>query len=228
MHTFTGWRQPRIMRLLKLERLAFMGDSAPDTRNSPLAIEGMESLFEGSVPGSISQKQSEEPGSESIDTRAIEVVSTEEAARRLGISSRAVIKRLKNGSLRGFRDDSKQRAEWRIYWNEPSSEPKGTSSFEGTQSGTRERTGSSNGTGSQESYGTGSLSYLMELNKQLLEQVQALTYRNGYLESQLSEREKDITERDEKMRLLTDSQHKRGSWLRFWSWFTGQKETKHV
>jgi hypothetical protein len=62
-------------------------------------------------------------------------------------------------------------------------------------------------------------SYLVDLNTRLLEQIQALTYRNGYLESQLSEREKDIIERDERMKLLTDSQHKPGWWAKFSSWF---------
>ena len=46
----------------------------------------------------------------------------------------------------------------------------------------------------------------------LMDQLNALTYRNGYLESKLEEREKEV-------QLLTDSQHKRGWWARFASWF---------
>lgn len=52
----------------------------------------------------------------------------------------------------------------------------------------------------------------LELIKQLQEQVQAASYRNGYLESKLEEREKDI-------KLLTDSQHKSSWWSQFSRWF---------
>jgi len=198
-----------------------MGDPAFDIRNNPLSTEGMENLFEVVEPGSSMQNQSKEPGSEPTNILAVEVVSTDEAARRLGISTRAVIKRLKRGSLTGFRDDSKSRAEWRIYWNEPGSEPDGTKSLKGIITENAEQTSSLKGTQDPEEFGTGSSIYLVELNKNLLEQVQALTYQNGYLESQLTEREKDITERDEKLKLLTDSKHKQGWWHRFGAWFIG-------
>jgi hypothetical protein len=195
-----------------------MSDTARDYQTIESAsTEGMDALFDGSVPGSVL----EEPGTEPCSTSAVEVVSTDEAARRLGISTRAVIKRLKTGALKGFREDSKPRAEWRIYWTEPGSEPGRTGSFEGTSKGTSEPVDSdkANLEGQESEVGS---SYLVELNTRLLEQIQALTYRNGYLESQLSEREKDIIERDEKMKLLTDSQHKGGWWARFSSWFFGR------
>jgi len=56
-------------------------------------------------------------------------------------------------------------------------------------------------------------SKLAESNNQL----QAASYRNGYLESQLQERDKEI-------KLLSDSQKKDGRWHRIWNWFTGQSE----
>jgi hypothetical protein len=192
-----------------------VGESASEIKNDPLAMEGLETLFDGSEPGSAMRNQDEEPSSEPVNTESIEVVSTEEAANRLGISSRAVIKRLKSGALHGYRDESKQRAEWKIYWKEPTPEPKGTNNG----------TGSSNQTGRQEPNGTGSASYLVDLNKQLLDQLQVLTYRNGFLESQLLERQRDIEKRDAELKLLTDSQHnEQGWWTRFCSWFMGQKE----
>jgi hypothetical protein len=52
------------------------------------------------------------------------------------------------------------------------------------------------------------------------DQLQALTYQNGFLESQLLERQRDIEKQDEQLKLLTDSQHNRqGWWTRFCSWF---------
>ena len=198
--------------------LAAMSDTARDYQTIDSAsLNGLDDIFVGSEPSS-DDKGLKELGSEPFNSRAVEVVSTEEAARRLGISTRAVIKRLKTGSMKGFRDQSKPRAEWRIYWAEPGSEPSSVGSFGGTVSGTSESVGSSEPTCGSPVADNGS-DYLIELNKKLLEQLQALTYRNGYLESQLSEREKDIVERDQQMKLLTDSQHKGGWWAKFSSWF---------
>lgn len=197
-----------------------MSDTARDYQiPNSVTTEGLDELFADSVPGSFMANQVAEPGSEPVDSSAVELVSTEEAAKRLGISARAVIKRLKSGSLRGFRDNSKHRAEWRIYWSEPSSEPGGTDHSDGSFCGTEAKNGTFKGTEEQDRFGTDAPLYLVELNKQLLEQVQLLTYHKGYLESQLAEREKDIIERDAKLLMLTDSQHKLGWWAKFSSWF---------
>jgi hypothetical protein len=48
--------------------------------------------------------------------------------------------------------------------------------------------------------------------KELKQQLQGASYRNGYLEAQLEGRDRDI-------KLLTDSRSKRGWWARFSSWF---------
>lgn len=60
-----------------------------------------------------------------------------------------------------------------------------------------------------------------EIMKELLAKLEVLTYRNGYLESQLRERENDLAERDQQIKLLTDSQHKPGWWSRFKKWCAG-------
>lgn len=60
-----------------------------------------------------------------------------------------------------------------------------------------------------------------ELAKALLDmahQLQHATYRNGWLESKLEELQKDIEQRDQAIKLLTDSQHKTTWWHRFKSW----------
>lgn len=56
------------------------------------------------------------------------------------------------------------------------------------------------------------LGIMEQENQQLKQQLQGATFRNGYLEAQLEGRDRDI-------KLLTDSQHKRGWWARFSSWF---------
>ena len=56
------------------------------------------------------------------------------------------------------------------------------------------------------------LSVFQRENQELKGQLQGATYRNGYLESKLEDREQQI-------KLLTDSQHKGGWWAKFSSWF---------
>jgi hypothetical protein len=55
----------------------------------------------------------------------------------------------------------------------------------------------------------------LELIRDLQNQLQAASFRNGYLESQLENQREQI-------KLLTDSQHKGGWWARFSSWFFGR------
>lgn len=51
--------------------------------------------------------------------------------------------------------------------------------------------------------------------RELQMKLESLTFRNGYLESKLEERETQI-------KLLTDSQHKSSWWAGFRKWFLGQ------
>ena len=57
---------------------------------------------------------------------------------------------------------------------------------------------------------------LIKANQDLIAKLEALTFRNGYLEAQNESYQ-------EQVKLLTDSQHRRSRLSRFWSWFTGQK-----
>ncbi|MBA3858195.1 MAG: hypothetical protein C0507_14920 [Cyanobacteria bacterium PR.3.49] len=64
-----------------------------------------------------------------------------------------------------------------------------------------------------------------ELAKAFVEmsnKLQHATYRNGWLESKLEELQKDVEQRDQAIKLLTDSQHKPAWWRRFYSWFIGR------
>lgn len=60
------------------------------------------------------------------------------------------------------------------------------------------------------------LDRLIELLAEKDRKLEAATYRVGYLESRLEDRESQI-------KLLTDSQHKGGWWARFSSWFFGSR-----
>lgn len=53
-----------------------------------------------------------------------------------------------------------------------------------------------------------------EYSRVLCDKLDAASYRNGYLEAQLAEKETHI-------KLLTDGQHKPGWWSQFCAWFMG-------
>jgi hypothetical protein len=117
----------------------------------------------------------------------------EEAIRKLGITRRTAFRKLKKGELTGYKLEGPYGPEWRIY--------------------PVELTGDSG-----ECHVTTPV--IPEVNTQyLIEQLQAklegATYRIGYLESKLEER-------DSQIKLLTDSQHKTGWWDRFSSWLKAQ------
>lgn len=168
----------------------------PKVGTTLVTTEGMDELFR---PGTTEGTEPTER-SGTVESEAVEVITTDEAAKRLGITTRAVLKRLATGSLSGFRDSTKKKAEWRVHWyrtNEP----------EAANSDGRSGTGSEAIPKSSES-----LRYLTEQNQKLIEQNQTLIYRNGYLEAQLAEK-------DVQLKLLTDNQkHRTGWWSRFSTW----------
>lgn len=194
-----------------------MFQPATEKKIDSTSVDGLEEVFITSEPVTTSSEVSEPP--EVIGSTASELLNTEEAAKRLGISSRAVINRLKAGSLPGKLVQGKYRKEWRVSWdavpksseeppeikieNSEPSEAADRNASEGLRSSSERSEGSSDST---------AILGLLEQNKRLMDQLNALTYRNGYLESKLEEREREV-------KLLTDSQKRQGRWARFASWF---------
>jgi excisionase family DNA binding protein len=194
------------MHLFTLERLVFMGDSAVDITNNPLAIKGLEILFEpvdspgqdfdttkDSTPQDIATAQIT-PGQDS------EVLWTvDEAAAHLGISSKTVLRRLQKGTLKGHKVAGQFGLEWRVAQDTPGqiANPAQDKSGQDTIEIVRLKT---------------TVELMSAEMKELKQQLQGASYRNGYLEAQLEGREHEI-------KLLTDSQHKRGWFARFASWF---------
>lgn len=183
-----------------------MGDSAVDITNNPLAIKGLEILFEpvdspgqdfdttkDSTPQDIATAQIT-PGQDS------EVLWTvDEAAAHLGISSKTVLRRLQKGTLKGHKVAGQFGLEWRVAQDTPGqiANPAQDKSGQDTIEIVRLKT---------------TVELMSAEMKELKQQLQGASYRNGYLEAQLEGREHEI-------KLLTDSQHKRGWFARFASWF---------
>lgn len=190
-----------------------MSEPAAEIKVDPVSTEGLEDVFATSEASESPDRGAEHTSEVFGSSR--EVITTEEAAQRLGISARAVINRLKAGTLAGQRVEGKYRTEWRIFW-----EPRNTSEqVPEITVGTSDHSEEASEDG-VESFGSvpksgEALSLVLGQNRQLMEQVNALTYRNGYLEAKLEERNMSI-------KLLTDSQRKGGWWVRFCSWFVGR------
>ena len=115
----------------------------------------------------------------------------EQAAKAIGKSIRTVRRMLQEGTLSGYKVPGKRRDEWRVkpvkvaQSNTVIIPGKAVSSVENDR--------------------------LWDLVKQQAEKIEALSVRNGWLESQLQERDKEI-------KLLTDSQHKAKWWQRLVRW----------
>lgn len=183
-----------------------MGDLALDTTTDPLAIEGFEHVLEtDDVTVSDSVQAATRTMSDTVGQVIGEKVSITEAAIRLGVSERTIQRRITRGQLVTEKD-----AAGRVYVVCP------------TQSDTLSvSVGQPTSVDSQQSDTVGhsesksDQDQLWEMVRTQATKIEALTARNGWLESQLHERQEDIKE----LKLLTDSQNKRGWWARFASWF---------
>jgi hypothetical protein len=202
-----------------------MGEPAPNKPNNPLAIEGFEEVFDSSE---VCDSGSEHFGTVGDSTSEVfgtarEVLTTTEAAARLGISSRAVINRLKAGTLAGERAPGRFKEEWRVFFAElpkcsevSTSEPAETSESVKQTSEVRSETSEERGNHARP---TTELSTGQQIFSELLsahtEQIKTQNELIKYLAEQLKER-------DSQIKLLTDSQHKPSWWNRFSSWFLGK------
>lgn len=188
-----------------------MGDPAVQQANNPLAIEGLDSLFRAEdTPGQDVQAPEDRTPQdievvEDTPGRDIEQVWTvDEAAANLGISAKTVLRRLQKGTLKGHKVPGQFGLEWRVAQDTP-----------GQQStAAQDRTPQDTGELIQLQV---KLDLMSSELRELRQQLQGASFRNGYLQAQLEQRDQEI-------KLLTDSQHKRGWWTSFCSWFLGVKE----
>ena len=206
-----------------------MSDTARDYQTIDLAsIEGLDVLFTvdanevtreqpGNSLGTTSNGQalpSERVGNASW-------VSVEQAATQLGISPNAVIKRLNKGKLLGEKVPGQFGLKWTV---NPSCLPQQiqieVENCEEQPVMAWEQPGNSKGTASQdkalpdtsEGVASESLQILAQVIQTQSDQIQAQTELIKHLTA-------EIRERDSQVKLLTDSQHKPGWWVKFSSWF---------
>jgi len=222
-----------------------MSDTARDYQPEDTAsTNGLDDLFEEGLPAGVPQG-------------VPEGVPVSEAAAQLGVTERAILKRLRRGTLKGFKVTAKRGKKWLVSKEElpnleeglldveerlppgvPSDDlgvPMVEMSMETTDMVDLstdvsyspgvlvEEEGLPPGVPSEElgvpsSHSADLISLVNQLQSKLdkaNEQLQSASFRNGYLESKLEDKEREI-------KLLTDSQHKPSNWARFKAWFFGQ------
>ncbi len=150
-------------------------------------------------------------------------LTVEEAAKRLGISANAVIKRLGKGKLHGRKVAGQFGEKWLV---DPDAVPQEVTielSDSEYEEVAQEQPGNSKGTastgreqpGNAEGIARKSIDVLGEVIRQQTEQIKV---QNEVIRQLVDQ----VRDKDSQLKLLTTSQQKTGWWNRFCSWFTGR------
>ena len=198
--------------------LLLMSDTARETNHyqtiEPVSTEGLDDLFQEGLL---------EASSETVEGVLVESqgIPVEIAAQYLGMSTSGILKRLRKGSLAGFKVPSKRGEKWLVR-HEAISQGVLNSAKESLvvnegvldcpEESSEVALDLTKESSEEPSLDQALLDDLKRRNTDLEAKLQAASWRNGYLESKLEDRENQI-------KLLTDSQHKPGWWAKFSSWF---------
>lgn len=190
-----------------------MSESAKEIEFDPKSIEGLEDLLSGpdrAVTGSDSA------GPDPINLGPDQWWTLPEATKALGVNERTLRRWIKRGKIEARKVQGTYGEEWRI---KPGPESDCTLDSTGPDKPDpdlhRPATPDSPDLVPELTITKIRLALIEQENQALKQQLQGATYRNGYLEGKLEERDREI-------KLLTDSQHKAGRWQRFCSWFMGR------
>ena len=157
--------------------------------SEPASLAGLEEVFEVRE-----QDANQTLSSSSVREQDASYLSVEQAATLLGISVRAVQKRLKKGALTGRKEKTDRGERWLVEVREQDASRSENGSL------VREQENGSYGcihpaqdvimieadVDSDHAPGT------EQLTRELLAKLEVLTYRNGYLEAQLADRQKEV------------------------------------
>ena len=175
----------------------------------PVSTDGLEDLLE--VEAIDINSDSPDLSYEGLDPGQ-DYWTVEEASRNLSVSQRTVFRRLKKGTLAGFKVDGPFGEEWRIEPVDPSPEKGPEESRPGSD---RVHDPQKEEKSTQNSYYVESeIEFLRDLVKNQSSQLEAASNVIVYMKNQLETK-------DEQIKLLTDSQHQPSMWTRFAKWFFG-------
>jgi len=185
-----------------------MSDTARDYQTiEPATTEGLEDFFEpqvgqAQVEAQVAQDQAHDEAH----------VTIAEAAVMLGIDRRYALRLAHKGKLRGFQDDKDQ---WFIRVDsikDRLGQAQGKAHVKVVLAQVEAQVAQDQA--HDEAQGPAQHSSTLDAER-LLKDLEAATYRIGYLEAQLEAERQQV-------KLLTDSQHKAAWWHKFRSWFFGQ------
>jgi len=185
-----------------------MSDPVLKLKADHLTVEGLEHVLEAAdIGGDLSPGDSVTPGASPGD-----IWTLDDAMKHLGITKRTVLRKLKSGELVGYKVPGPFGQEWRIYPSDKGDDKTGDMSPADMSPG--DLPISPPDTALIEELRR-QVNDLKAENISLQKELQAASWRNGYLESQAESHQSQI-------KLLTDSQHKGdGWWRKTWRWFLG-------
>lgn len=170
----------------------------------PVSTDGLEDLLE--VEAIDIKSDSPDLSYEGLDPGQ-DYWTVEEASRNLSVSQRTVFRRLKKGTLSGFKVDGPFGEEWRIEPVDPGPEE--------SRPGSDRVHDPKKEAKSTHSYIESEIEFLRDLVKNQSSQLEAASNVIVYMKNQLESK-------DEQIKLLTDSQHQSSAWRRFTKWFFGR------
>lgn len=136
------------------------------------------------------------------------MVSLTEAADKLGITRRSALRLLQEGKLAGAREGQ---GPWLVKMTSIEARIQSKSAISSQPMPVAEPVAVGMAEDQGESRPEGHDEGQAQIMRELLLKVEALTYRNGYLEAQLEAERQQV-------KLLTDSQLKPKWWRHFWTW----------
>lgn len=190
-----------------------MAEHSHEIDFDPISIEGMGDLLSGP---DLSKPGSDTPGPDLGDPEVARWWTLSEATAALNINERTLRRWIKRGKVEALKVQGIYGEEWRIKPGPGTDCPPTTPGPDiPTITPARPVSVDSPDLMSELLESKVRLSIFEQENRQLREQLQGATFRNGYLESQLEGKNREI-------KLLSDSHHKAGFWKGFWGWFTGR------
>jgi len=189
-----------------------MGEPVREYKTGVVDVDGLEDVFEADVELS---EQGSKHGSNTVPAGYQQgaSMSLKAACRHYKLSASTLRAKIKNGEIPAQKIQGSNGPEWRVFPTEPSFQG---SSQQGAEQGSNTVPAGYQGVAAPE------LNRLLDLIEKQAAKLETASGQIGYLQSQLEERDKNISERDSHIKLLTDSQHKPGWWNRFSSWFLGK------
>jgi len=187
-----------------------MSQAKPKEDLTVVTVQGFEPLFEppSSTPTDTgSNTPSNTPATVVTVTTTPTGWTLKMASENLGLSMNTIRKRIKDRELHGYKVTGPNGPEWRI--TPPQGTPSNTSSITPTESVTVTS--------------TPTIEALLKVIENQTKQIDASAEQLKAASQVIMYQKLQLEERDEQIKLLTDSQHKQGWWPRLKSWLTSDR-----